>query len=73
MRGTHYALVDEADCILIDEARTPLIIGIQDLAQAQIANPLLSLGRRTCRSVRSVATLRLRFRPPARAAERRRL
>src|SRR5437773_2546438 len=26
-RGTHIALVDEADSILIDEARTPLIIG----------------------------------------------
>ncbi|MFV1966107.1 MAG: preprotein translocase subunit SecA [Pirellulaceae bacterium] len=26
-RGMHFALVDEADCILIDEARTPLIIG----------------------------------------------
>ena len=28
MRGTHYALVDEADSIMIDEARTPLIIGL---------------------------------------------
>ncbi len=26
-RGHHYAIVDEADSILIDEARTPLIIG----------------------------------------------
>ena len=26
-RGPHFALVDEADSILIDEARTPLIIG----------------------------------------------
>ena len=26
-RGMHFALVDEADSILIDEARTPLIIG----------------------------------------------
>jgi len=26
-RGAHYVLVDEADSILIDEARTPLIIG----------------------------------------------
>ena len=25
-RGHHYAIVDEVDCILIDEARTPLII-----------------------------------------------
>ena len=28
MRGTHYALVDEADSIMIDEARTPLVIGM---------------------------------------------
>lgn len=28
MRGTHYAVIDEADSILIDEARTPLIIGM---------------------------------------------
>ncbi len=28
-RGLHFALVDEADSILIDEARTPLIIGLQ--------------------------------------------
>lgn len=27
-RGHHYVLVDEADSILIDEARTPLIIGL---------------------------------------------
>src|SRR3954465_6737647 len=26
-RGAHFSLVDEADSILIDEARTPLIIG----------------------------------------------
>ncbi len=29
-RPFHYALVDEADSILIDEARTPLIIGMTD-------------------------------------------
>ena len=28
MRGTNFALIDEADSILIDEARTPLIIGM---------------------------------------------
>lgn len=27
-RGHHFALIDEADSILIDEARTPLIIGL---------------------------------------------
>ncbi|MEO1616245.1 MAG: hypothetical protein AAFV88_10375 [Planctomycetota bacterium] len=36
MRGTFSALVDEADSILIDEARTPLIIGIQDPAQQRV-------------------------------------
>lgn len=29
-RGAFYALVDEADCVLIDEARTPLVIGTAD-------------------------------------------
>ncbi|MCC6507910.1 MAG: preprotein translocase subunit SecA [Pirellulaceae bacterium] len=38
MRGTNYALVDEADSILIDEARTPLVIGMHDLAQAKSSN-----------------------------------
>ncbi|HBJ35574.1 MAG TPA: preprotein translocase subunit SecA [Planctomycetaceae bacterium] len=36
MRGTFFALVDEADSILIDEARTPLIIGIQDAAKQKV-------------------------------------
>ncbi|MFK7738383.1 MAG: preprotein translocase subunit SecA, partial [Pirellulaceae bacterium] len=36
MRGTFSALVDEADSILIDEARTPLIIGIQDPAKQRV-------------------------------------
>ncbi len=37
MRGMHYCLVDEADSILIDEARTPLIIGsIEDSVRDQI-------------------------------------
>ena len=26
MRGLHFAIVDEADSVLVDEARTPLII-----------------------------------------------
>lgn len=29
LRGLHYAIIDEADSILIDEARTPLIISGQ--------------------------------------------
>ncbi|MEZ6090450.1 MAG: preprotein translocase subunit SecA [Pirellulaceae bacterium] len=37
MRGVHFCLVDEADSILIDEARTPLIIGsIEDQVREQI-------------------------------------
>jgi preprotein translocase subunit SecA len=37
MRGQHFCLVDEADSILIDEARTPLIIGsIEDSVRDQI-------------------------------------
>jgi preprotein translocase subunit SecA len=36
-RGSHFALVDEADSILIDEARTPLIIGsLGDQARDQV-------------------------------------
>ena len=36
-RGAHFVLVDEADSILIDEARTPLIIGsINETAREQM-------------------------------------
>lgn len=36
-RGAYYALVDEADSVLIDEARTPLIIGsLGDKAREQV-------------------------------------
>ena len=36
-RGAHFSLVDEADSILIDEARTPLIIGsLGDQAREQV-------------------------------------
>ncbi len=35
MRGLHFALVDEADSVLIDEARTPLIIARQSEAEAE--------------------------------------
>ena len=37
MRGTQYALVDEADSMLLDEARTPLIIGMVNQAEEIIA------------------------------------
>jgi preprotein translocase subunit SecA len=37
MRGMHFCVVDEADSILIDEARTPLIIGsLEDQVREQI-------------------------------------
>ena len=36
MRGTHYALVDEADSMLLDEARTPLIIGMVNQAEEMV-------------------------------------
>ena len=40
MRGLHYALIDEADSILIDESRTPLIISAsEDEAAKQFQEP----------------------------------
>ena len=36
MRGTHFAVIDEADSILIDEARTPLIIGMNNESEEQV-------------------------------------
>ncbi len=36
MRGTHFAMIDEADSILIDEARTPLVIGIVSQTEQMI-------------------------------------
>lgn len=38
MRGTHYALVDEADSVMIDEARTPLIIGMVNQSEQSISD-----------------------------------
>ncbi|MFO1025920.1 MAG: hypothetical protein U1E70_12085 [Acetobacteraceae bacterium] len=35
LRGLHFALVDEADSVLVDEARTPLIISAQNDATPQ--------------------------------------
>ncbi len=37
-RGHHFAIVDEADSILIDEARTPLIIGANNQPTQEEAN-----------------------------------
>jgi preprotein translocase subunit SecA len=53
MRGLHFAIVDEADSVLIDEARTPLIISAtvaSDLSREAVAKALeiaqgMELGR----------------------------
>jgi preprotein translocase subunit SecA len=47
LRGLHYAIVDEADSVLIDEARTPLIIsgGGDDEAEREIYETALSLAK----------------------------
>jgi len=45
-RGHHFALIDEADSILLDEARTPLIIGLE-----QINDPATVSLFRWCRRV----------------------
>lgn len=37
MRGLHFAIVDEADSVLIDEARTPLILSAETDAEAERA------------------------------------
>jgi preprotein translocase subunit SecA len=46
-RGLHFAIVDEADSILIDEARTPLIIsGMSEVAEEeQFLNEALEMAR----------------------------
>ena len=43
MRGLHFAIVDEADSVLIDEARTPLIISDTGAAGAEGETALLAL------------------------------
>ena len=57
-RGLNYAIVDEVDSILIDEARTPLIISGQaedrtELYRRSTRSPRCSRGRRTRRSRRA--------------------
>ncbi|WP_247386065.1 MULTISPECIES: DEAD/DEAH box helicase [unclassified Bradyrhizobium] len=48
MRGLHFAIVDEADSILIDEARTPLIISREHEAEMSTAlcNAILQAARK---------------------------
>ena len=46
LRGLHYAIVDEADSVLVDEARTPLIISgadSGDASQQELCHIALSL------------------------------
>jgi preprotein translocase subunit SecA len=43
LRGLHFAIVDEADSVLIDEARTPLIISSQGAGSANTADFRLAL------------------------------
>ena len=43
LRGLHYAIIDEADSILIDEARTPLIISTNADVQDQAPQYALAL------------------------------
>ena len=35
LRGLHFAIVDEADSVLVDEARTPLILSREAIAEGQ--------------------------------------
>ncbi len=44
MRGLKFALIDEADSILIDEARTPLIIGMVNQSEEKIAKQCYGWG-----------------------------
>ena len=47
LRGLHYAIVDEADSVLIDEARTPLIISTEVASgdEALVAEQALGIAR----------------------------
>jgi preprotein translocase subunit SecA len=47
LRGLHYAIVDEADSVLVDEARTPLIISTEVASkdEALVAGQALELAR----------------------------
>jgi preprotein translocase subunit SecA len=47
MRGLHFAIVDEADSVLIDEARTPLIISseAEGLYSSQVYKNAMTLAR----------------------------
>ena len=59
-RELHFMLVDEADSILIDEARTPLIISALPGEERRDRGRSLSLGRRGRAAVRRGRALRVR-------------
>jgi len=48
LRGLHFAVVDEADSVLVDEARTPLIISaeVPSAEEAKLARQSLALAHR---------------------------
>ena len=62
-RGHYFALIDEADSILIDEARTPLIIGLTRPMDAGFKN-LLHWSRVVAGKLRTGDRFRLPGRPP---------
>jgi preprotein translocase subunit SecA len=48
-RGHHFAIVDEVDSILIDEARTPLIMRMPSARNSSSMNSLPASVSETCR------------------------
>ena len=50
LRGLHFAIVDEADSVLIDEARTPLIIS--GPGRSEINADAIAPGAAICRDAR---------------------
>ena len=56
-RAFHFALIDEADSILIDEARVPLVIAGSAERPAVVLADRLAAGRRAhCRACTTTAT-----------------
>ena len=69
-RGLHYAIVDEVDSILIDEARTPLIISGQAEDRTEIyhrMNEVAPLLKRQATARAARRLLRRREEPPGAA------
>ena len=64
-RGHQFAIVDEVDSILIDEARTPLIISGEPETAAQLYYDFARVAPKLVGHVRTRATRRARPRPPA--------